>query len=39
MSNSTKKWEEKAKDFLPNHNIENLQAMLKKKTINLQKND
>ena len=30
MVNSTKLWEEKAKDFLPEHTIENLQNMLKK---------
>jgi transposase len=30
MVNSTKLWEEKAKDFLPKHTIENLQNMLRK---------
>ena len=30
MVNSTKLWEEKAKDFLPNHSIEDLQTMFKK---------
>lgn len=29
MVNSTKLWEEKAKDFLPNHSIEDLHIMLK----------
>ena len=29
MTNSTKKWEDKAKDFLPNHSIEELESMLK----------
>lgn len=30
MVNSTKKWEEKAKDFLPNYNIEELKDKIKK---------
>jgi transposase len=38
MANSTKKWEEKAKDFLPNHSIEDLQTMLKKEKKKLAKN-
>jgi len=38
MTNSTKKWEEKAKDFIPNHSIEDLQTMLKKEKNKLAKN-
>lgn len=38
MVNSTKKWEEKAKDFLPDHSIEELQTMLKKEKNKIAKN-
>lgn len=38
MTNLTKKWEEKAKDFLPNQNIEDLEIMIKKEKNLLAKN-